>query len=64
MEIRNVHVVLVRAGINAMAQNRRIETTMKAILITGGVVFFIALVAWTIYEMKNAYELPPDDPNF
>ncbi len=37
---------------------------MKSILIIGGVVFFIALVAWTIYEIKNAYELPADDPNF
>lgn len=37
---------------------------MKTILIIGGVVLFIALIAWTIYEMKNAYEFPLDDPNF
>lgn len=36
----------------------------KTILIIGGVILFIALIAWTIYEMKNAYELPLDDPNF
>lgn len=35
--------------------------SLKTILIIGGVVLFIA---WTIYEMKNAYELPSDDPNF
>lgn len=37
---------------------------MKTYLIIGGIVFFIALIAWTIYEMKHAYELTPDDPNF
>ena len=38
--------------------------SLKTILIIGGVVLFIALIAWTIYEMKHAYELLPDDPNF
>lgn len=34
---------------------------MKTILIIGGVVLFIALIAWTIYEMRNAYEVVPND---
>lgn len=38
--------------------------SIKTILIIGGVILFIALIAWTIYEMRNAYELPPDDPIF
>lgn len=38
--------------------------SIKTILIIRGVIIFIALIAWTIYEMKNAYELPPDNPNF
>ena len=39
--------------------------TTKSLLIRGGVILFIALLsAYTNYEMKNAYELPPDDPNF
>lgn len=37
---------------------------MKTYFIIGGIVLFIALIAWMIYEMKNSYELPPDDPNF
>lgn len=37
---------------------------MKTYLIIGGIVFFIALIAWTIYEMKNAQERPPDDTTF
>lgn len=38
---------------------------MKTILIIIGVVIFLALVAlFSIHEMKNAQELPPDDPNF
>lgn len=36
---------------------------MKTILIIGGVVLFIDLIAWTIYEMRNAQELPPANPN-
>lgn len=36
----------------------------KTILIIVGAILFIALIAWTIYEMKHAYELPPDDHNF
>ena len=38
---------------------------MKTILIILGVVLFLVMVAlFTIHEMKNAQELPPDDPNF
>lgn len=34
-------------------------------LIILGVVIFIALaLLFSIHEMKNAQELPPDDPNF
>lgn len=40
------------------------KMSIKTFLIIRGVTLFIALIAWTIYEMKNAYELPPDDPNF
>lgn len=37
---------------------------MKTYLIIGEVVLFIAFIALMIYKMKNAQELPPDDPNF
>ena len=38
--------------------------TIKSLLIIVGALLFITLIAWTIYEMKNAYELPPNDSNF
>lgn len=38
--------------------------TIKTILIIGGVILFIALIAWTIYEMKHAYELQQKDSIF
>lgn len=37
---------------------------MTTILIIGGVILFIGLIVWTIYEKKNAYELPPCNSNF
>lgn len=38
---------------------------MKTILIVIGVVIFIAdALLFSLHEMKNAQELPPDDPNF
>lgn len=38
---------------------------MKTILIIIGVLIFIAFaLLFSIHEMKNAQELPPDVPNF
>lgn len=37
---------------------------MKAILLIGGVVLFIAFIAWSIYEMKNVYDVDPNDESF
>lgn len=38
--------------------------SVKTIFIIVGVILFFTFIAWAIYETKNAYELPPDDPKF